>query len=68
MTRLTAPQRSAAARDDTFWAVTGIACLIFLAVAFVVADGIARAFDRPEVCRTLTAAECSAYHQERMPK
>ena len=68
MNRITAPQRREAAREDTFWAVAGIACLIALAVAFVVADGIARAFERPDGCRSLSAHECTAYHQERTPK
>ena len=68
MTRFTAPQRSPEAREDVFWAVTGIACLIALSVIFVVADGIARAFERSDGCRSLSAHECTAYHQERTPK
>ena len=61
-------RRPAPPADDVgFWSAVGVICLIValgLAGMFLALDGIARAFDRPEACRTLTAAECSAYHQE----
>lgn len=64
-----APQRSPEAAEYTpFWAIVGVVCLIALAVALVTADGIARAFERPDACLTLSAQECAAKLQEKAVK
>lgn len=44
----------------------GVAVALLLICAF--GNALARAFERPEACRNLTAAECAAFFQERTPK
>lgn len=52
-----------AAEDRQFWlGLTALIAALVLPVLvlFLAAEGIARAFDRPEACRALTAHECTA--------
>ena len=51
-------------RTGINWGAVGIACLIVAAFAFVIGDGIARAFERPAGCETLSAYECAAAIEE----
>ena len=59
------PQREAPETPDRAGLMIGIGVALFVVMlGLVAADGIARAFDRPDACRALTAAECAAYFQE----
>jgi len=47
-----------------FWLALCAASMIAVFCAFLIGDGIARAFDRPAACHGLTAYECTAKMQE----
>lgn len=64
-----APARNALAaqEDRDLWRTLALilgAVAVVLTLIFVTLNGIARALDRPEACRGLTAPECTAKLQE----